>query len=280
MRGRKPGPLCVTTATSIDSGTNCRQRSDTPGILGSYPATATPRDTSLETPDAGDIWLSQEYAELQVTAVNFASRFINESPIRTQYISQTQAFAREMLRQVQMGEISISEAVQKSQEMRNAIMRSMRGKSSDLGVAFAEFLKKEGKTLAELELKYSLKEFNQEFNNLTAGQRRKIWLIIIEKSGTPQKLASTTARFMGHAGKGLLALTAAISFYHIAQAEDKARATAKEASVIGGSMMGSSALGVAGLLCGPASIVCVPLGIFIGGITGGMGAERLFNELW
>jgi hypothetical protein len=242
--------------------------------------TASPRNTGQDVSDAGKVWLSQEHSELQVTAANFASRFIKESPIRAQYIAQTQAFSREMLAKVQTGEISVGEAVKKSQEMRNAIMRTMRGKSSDLGVAFAEFLKKEGKTLAELEIKYSLKEFKKDFASLTDSQRQKVWLTIIEKSGTPQKLATTTAKLMGHAGKGLLALTAVISFYHIAQAEDKVRATAKEASIIGGGMAGSSALGAAGLLCGPAAIVCVPLGIFIGGIAGGMGAERLFDELW
>lgn len=241
---------------------------------------ATQRDTSADGTGTGYFRLSQEFSELQVTANNFATRFIKESPIRAQYISQTQAFSREMLAKVQSGELQVEEAVKKSQEMRNIIMKSMRAQSSDLGLAFAEFLKKEGKTLAELEIKYSLKEFKTDFRNLTDIQRRKVWLIIIEKSGTPQKLASTTARLMGYAGKGLLALTAVIAFYHIANAEDKTRATAKEISVIGGSMAGSSALGAAGLLCGPAAIVCVPMGIFVGGIIGGVGTERLFDELW
>jgi len=254
-------------------------RSAGPTGLHQRPVSA-PRNTGHDTSDAGKVWLSQEYSELQITAANFATRFIKEAPVRAQYIAQTQAFSREMLTKVQTGELTVGEAVKKSQEMRNAIMRTMRGKSSDLGVAVAEFLKKEGKTLAELEVKYSLKEFKKDFSNLTDAQRQKVWLIIIEKSGAPQKLASTTARIMGHAGKGLLALTAVISFYHIAQAEDKVHATAKEVSIIGGSMAGSSALGSAGLLCGPAAIVCVPLGIVIGGIAGGMGAERLFDELW
>lgn len=34
MGGRRPGPLCATTADAIDEGTNCRQRTLPPGVLG------------------------------------------------------------------------------------------------------------------------------------------------------------------------------------------------------------------------------------------------------
>lgn len=164
--------------------------------------------------------------------------------------------------------------------MRNSIMEAMRARTSDFGLALARFLKKEGKSLGELEDLYSKRFYGTDFKNLPESRQRAVWIEIIKKSGQPQKAASSYARVMGHAGKGLLALTVVISFYHIAVAEDKTRATAKEISVVGSSLAGSSALGAAGLLCGPAAIACVPLGIFVGGILGGMGAEYLFDELW
>lgn len=34
MGSRKPGPLCVTIADAIDKGTNCRHRSQPPGVIG------------------------------------------------------------------------------------------------------------------------------------------------------------------------------------------------------------------------------------------------------
>ncbi len=34
MGGRKPGTLCATTAEAIDEGTNCRHRSQPPGVIG------------------------------------------------------------------------------------------------------------------------------------------------------------------------------------------------------------------------------------------------------
>lgn len=44
MGGRKPGSICVTTSEPIDSGTNCRSRSSTPGVLGLRQRTEKPRD--------------------------------------------------------------------------------------------------------------------------------------------------------------------------------------------------------------------------------------------
>lgn len=44
MGGRKPGPICVTTSEPLDSGTNCRSKSSTPGVLGAHQAIERPRD--------------------------------------------------------------------------------------------------------------------------------------------------------------------------------------------------------------------------------------------
>ena len=54
-------------------------------------------------------------------------------------------------------------------------------------------------------------------------------------------------------------LTIAVSVYHIAKAEDKVRATANEVTALGSGLAGSAALGTAGLTCGPAALICVPL---------------------
>lgn len=63
-------------------------------------------------------------------------------------------------------------------------------------------------------------------------------------------------------------------------AEDKVRATANEATALGGGLAGAAVLGTAGLACGPAAIVCVPLGIFVGGVAGAMGADWAFDRIW
>ena len=262
---RIPGPLCSTTAEPIDAGTLCLTRSHVPGPVG---ATDFHSD------------LSREITALQVTAANFSTRFIKDAPVRLKYIAQTQAYATETIKLVSSGALSIQEGVQKTQQMRNIIMDAMRAQTSDFGLALARFLKKEGKTLAELEAIYAKRLFQTDFQVLETLQQRAVWLEIIKKSGQPQKSASDFARYMGHAGKGLIALTATISFYNIASAEDKVRATTKEVAVLGTSAAGSAGLGAAGLLCGPAAIACVPLGIFLGGMLGGLGAERLFDEIW
>lgn len=85
---------------------------------------------------------------------------------------------------------------------------------------------------------------------------------------------------MGRAGRGLFGLTITISIYNIATAESKVRATVNEGVVIGGGIAGGAALGAAGTLCGPAAIVCVPLGIFIGSFLGSESADLAFDRLW
>lgn len=85
---------------------------------------------------------------------------------------------------------------------------------------------------------------------------------------------------MGRAGRGLFVLTIAIAVYHIATAEDKVRASANEGVAIGGGMAGATALGAAGLFCGPAAIACVPIGIFVGGVIGAVGADWAFDKIW
>jgi hypothetical protein len=102
----------------------------------------------------------------------------------------------------------------------------------------------------------------------------------VQKSGEPQVRASNSAKWMGRAGRGLFVLTIAIAVYHIATAEDKVRASANEGVAIGGGMAGATALGAAGLFCGPAAIACVPIGIFVGGVIGAVGADWAFDKIW
>lgn len=171
-------------------------------------------------------------------------------------------------------------AAQQAQLMRNSIMNAMRGKTSDFGLAIARFMKKEGKTLQQLEIKYAQELFKADFSLLNHEQKGEVWRKIVEKAGEPQVKASNSAKWLGRAGRGLFVLTVTISVYNIAMAEDKVRATANEATALGGGLAGAAVLGTAGLACGPAAIVCVPLGIFVGGVAGAMGADWAFDRIW
>lgn len=225
-------------------------------------------------------FLDKEFAELEITAANFAQRFISDEKIRQQYTESIRKFSDELQNKVKLNHISPQHAALQAQNMRNTIMDSFRGKTSDIGLAIARFLKKEGKTLLLLELKYSQELYKLDFSKLSIDQRNDVWRKIIAKAGETQVHASNGAKWLGRAGKGLFVLTIVIAVYHIAVAEDKVRATANEGVAIGGGIAGSAALGAVGLLCGPAAIACVPLGIFVGGILGAFGADFVFDELW
>lgn len=47
--------------------------------------------------------------------------------------------------------------------------------------------------------------------------------------------------------------------------------------MLAGGYAGSVVLGGAGLLCGPAAIVCTSLGILLGSLGGGWGGEWLYR---
>ncbi len=119
-------------------------------------------------------------------------------------------------------------AAQQAQKMRNSVMNALRGKTSDFGLALARFMKKEGKSLQQLELKYAQELYKADFSRLNSEQKGNVWKKIVAKAGEPQVRVSNSVKWFGRAGRGLFVLTVAISVYHIAKAEDKVRATANE----------------------------------------------------
>lgn len=227
-----------------------------------------------------DYFLNQELAQLQTVSAVFSQQFIPDAKVRQDYIQQTQKYSLELKEKVLRKQISPQRAAQEAQSMRNTIMEAQRSKSSSLGLSIARFMKNEGKSLSELEYKYSNKLFGKDFNSLTPNQRNDVWRMIVQKSGEPQLKASTGAKWMGRAGRGLFLLTIIIAVYHIAIAEDKVRATANEGVAIGGGLAGAAAIGAAGLACGPAAIACVPIGVFVGGVLGAITADWAFDKIW
>jgi len=111
-------------------------------------------------------------------------------------------------------------------------------------------------------------------------QKGEVWRKIFTKASEPRLRVSNSAKWFGRTGRGLFVLTVAVSVYHIAKTEDKVRTTANEITALGGGLVGSSVLGTMGLACGPDTLICVPLGIFIGGIAGASGADGFFDKMW
>ncbi|GAA0371032.1 hypothetical protein GCM10009092_39200 [Bowmanella denitrificans] len=192
--------------------------------------------------------LEGSLSQMESAALNFAQRFINDGKVRMSYISQTRELSREYRAKVSSGAITAEEAAKQVQGMRNQILEAQRLRTSDVGKAIAVKLKKTGLTLSELTDKYSMNMFAKSFSNLSAANKNRVYLEIIESSGRPRPSMNAAASNYSKLGRGLLVVTIGVA---------------------GGAL--------AGLACGPGAPVCVTIGVFVGGALGALGADFTFG---
>ncbi|SIO96224.1 hypothetical protein [Vibrio spartinae] len=222
--------------------------------------------------------LETALSQLESATFNFAYRYINDGNVRQSYINQTKKLSQEYRLKVSSGTISASDAARQVNQLRNEILEVSRLRSSDIGKAKTVSLKKTGLTLETLTEKYSLRQFNKPFEQLSSFEQNKVYLEIIESSGRSRPSVNAAAIRYSRLGRGLLIVTLGVSVYNIATAEDKLEATTKEGVVLGGGFAGGALGGAtAGLICGPGAPVCVTIGAFIGGALGALGADMTFG---
>jgi len=221
--------------------------------------------------------VERQWKEVESTAAVFSTRLIGDAIVRDDYKDLIKAMSKEMMTNFEKGLVTEKEAARLAQEARNTILEAQRLKSSDFGRALATSVKEEGRTLASLQEHYAGKNFKMPFSQLDERAQKQVWLSIIESSGRDSGYWSKFAKWGGRAGKAFVVVTVAISVWNIAQAENKVDATLKEGSAIGGAFAGAAIGGWAGALCGPGAVVCVPLGIFVGGIIGAYAGESLYE---
>jgi hypothetical protein len=201
------------------------------------------------------------------------------SAARRGYIATIRKMSEETLAAYRSGAITAEEGARAAQAMRNTIMEAQRAISSDLARAVAQKAKLEGKSLPELQEKYAAEVFGNKFEQLSEGQKARVFSTIIERSGIDRARFSAWAPRLARIGRGLELLTAAIAVYNITTADDKLEAAAKEGVTAGGGFLGGAAGGaLAGLACGPAAPVCVTVGIFAGGALGAFGFGLIFEQ--
>lgn len=225
--------------------------------------------------------LKIELASFESTAFNFGARFIPDSQVRVEYNFRAKQLSAEIRRMVETRKITPVEGARRASEMRNALMDAMRGRSSEIGRAYAIASKATGKTLPQLQEVYAARLFGKQFPSLAANQQNAVWKEIVFAAGRPRIRANQLARIFGIVGRSFIALTITISVYNIVTAENKSTALANEGAVVGGGLLGSVAGGaVAGLACGPGSPICVTIGIFVGGVMFAIGAQVAFDSFW
>jgi len=195
---------------------------------------------------------------------------------RSEYSRMIAEFSKEVAEEVKSGKITWSGAAKKAQEIRNAVMETLRDKSSPVGRAYAEHEKPKGRTLNALiaEKVEKIHGKSTRFDQLSTRERNVIYKEIVESSGRSRPRITAVMRRLGPAGRGLLILSVAVSVYNIATAENKVQATAREVTVVGAGIGGGVAGGAAaGLLCGPGAPVCVTIGAFVGGALAAFGVS-------
>jgi hypothetical protein len=223
--------------------------------------------------------LQKEVHNLVDVAGNFSGRFINDARVRGQYMSTIRQYASQILNDVKQHRQSARQGAERAVAVRNEILAASRLKSTDLGRAWAEKLKKKGRTLDELMEYYARKRFGKAFAELaTDAQRDAVYVDIIEGSGRWNPKATADVAKWSRLGKGLMFMTIGIAIYDIATAEDKVDATKREVFDLGTSTLGTIAGGAAmGLVCGPGAPLCAGIGVFVMGLAGGIGGDFLYE---
>jgi hypothetical protein len=216
---------------------------------------------------------------LEAELANAGAHLTIDAAARQAYMRQIAAMAAELRSAAGSGRISWAQAAQQAQEARNAIMEVIRARSTPVGRALAEQLKREGRTLNELVARNVQKMFGPtaRFDALSAAQRDAVYAEIVASAGRSNPRVTANMRRLSHAGRGLLFLSLALSVYTVATAEDKGQAALREGTVTGAGIAGGIAGGaLAGLACGPGAPVCVTVGAFVGGALAAFGVSSLW----
>ena len=203
----------------------------------------------------------------------------HDPAVRAAYQREITKTVAELRLSVQSGAMSWKQAAEHAQELRNATMETMRGRSTPIGQALAEQMKSQGKTLNELIARYTLKMFGPKatFDALTAAEKDAVYAEIIAAAARSNPRVNAQMLRWSRAGRGLIFLSIAVSVYNIATSDHPMKTAGHEVIVTGAGIGGGIAGGaLAGLACGPGAPVCVTIGAFVGGALAAFGSDMLF----
>lgn len=259
------GPVGTpTNRPMVDFGTLARDASPVPGTFGR---------------DDGKQVFESAYSLLHAEIANAGAHAAIDGATRAQYDQLLRQFRAEIQQRVAAGQISWREAAEEAQGIRNHVMELVRKRSTPVGRAYAESIKREGKSLNDLIAKKTvdLHGPKADFSKLSGAEKNKIFAAVVESSGKSNPRITATMRGISRAGRGLIFVSLAISTYNIATADDKVDTAKREVAVTGAGIAGGAAGGaLAGLACGPGAPVCVTVGAFVGGALAALGVDWLW----
>ncbi|PAK13858.1 hypothetical protein [Burkholderia ubonensis] len=277
-----------------------------------YPAIAQDDDDALTY--TGSYPVNQEHQlegllemalqKFQQTAQQIAVSFIQDARTRQEYMRQIEEIPKVVRAELSSGRVGLPEAVRFAQTIRNQIMKEARAATSATGLALAERHKKEGLTERYLLERYSaiqnvpgVKEMRPPeqkayiqsivdgrtpsvFDRLNQQQRARVFYSIIDASGRDSVDFTNFALKYAAIGKVFTAMTAILAVYSVATSKDKAYETNRQASAIGGSLLGGALAGMTvGSICGPGAPICAFAVVAAGSLAGAVTMEKA-NELY
>ena len=211
--------------------------------------------------------------QMEIAAINFGSRFINDSKVRALYMEQTKKMSLELVNAYKAGVITPKQAAVAANEMRNEIMAVSRSKTSDIGKAKVVKLKAKGLNLEALLDKYAKSQFGKSFGELTESEASSIYKKIVQSAGKANPKVSAKASNLGKAGRSLWVLSICIAVYNISSSNNKLKTAGREATNIGGAAAGGA---TAGIWFGP---IGVAVGVVVGGVLGSIISDQAYIEL-
>ena len=177
---------------------------------------------------------------LEAEIANVGVHLAIDGAARQAYARQIKAMADELRSQAASGTITWSRAAAQAQDARNAIMDIVRGRSTPVGRALAEQLKREGRTLNELIARKTLQLHGPgaDFGRLSPAQQNAVYAEIVEAAGRSNPRVTSTMRRLSRAGRGLIVLSIGLSVYTVATADDPVDAAGRELAVTGAGIGG------------------------------------------
>ena len=216
---------------------------------------------------------------LEAEISNAGAHITIDARARSLYSQEIKRMSTKLRADAMARRITWAAAARQAQETRNLIMEVIRGRSTPVGRAFAESMKKNGYSLNQLIALKTIELHGEHavFSRLSSAQQNAIYASIVTSAGKSNAYVTRAMTSLRYAGRGLIFLALTLSAYNIATSSNKVRAFQKELAINSASIVGGIGGGVlAGLACGPAAPICVTVGAFAGGALAAFGTGHIW----
>ncbi|TQM89959.1 hypothetical protein [Roseinatronobacter monicus] len=216
---------------------------------------------------------------LRADFTGVAAMTVNDAHVRRLYQQEVTRLARALEQDAIAGRLSWQAAAQRAQALRNDVMSLMRGRTSPVGRALAEYMKRNGLTRETLLARYSERLFGRgaSFTSLDAAQQARVHAEIVAAAGRANPQVNAMLARWSQIGRGVIVVSLAISVYTVVVDDAPGKAALREGALLGAGIGGGVAGGAAaGLLCGPGAPLCVTVGAFVGGALAAFGVGAMF----